>query len=331
MQTTIMKNTLLAGLALAITTSLASAAGEGWLTDFEEARKKAAAENKDLLLDFTGSDWCPPCKKLTANILSKDEFKKGAAAKFILVELDFPNDKSKISETTQKQNLKLQELYNIKGYPTILLTDSKGRPYGQTGYREDGPKEYLAHLDELHAKRLARDEAFAAAEKLQGIQKAKALVAALRALPEDQLSHYSDVTKQITALDPRDESGFIAAQKRKDARAALEKEVMTAMQSGKNADAIASIDQFITDYKAKGEEKQELLGMKMNPLLTAKKFDEAAKIIDEIIAAAPESRAAKFAENFKPRLQQMKAQAEAQKNAEEAPKEERQEETPSAG
>ena len=42
----------------------ASAAGEGWMTDFEAAQVKAKAENKPMLLDFTGSDWCGWCIKL---------------------------------------------------------------------------------------------------------------------------------------------------------------------------------------------------------------------------------------------------------------------------
>ena len=33
-------------------------AAEGWLTDYEAAKKQAAKEGKDILMDFTGSDWC---------------------------------------------------------------------------------------------------------------------------------------------------------------------------------------------------------------------------------------------------------------------------------
>ena len=74
-------------------------------------------------------------------------------------------------------------------------------------------------------------------------------------------------------------------------------------------EGLGKIDQFSSDYALSGEEKQELLGMKMNPLLGAGKFDEAAKVIDEIIAAAPESQVAEFATNFKPKLQKMKETA----------------------
>lgn len=308
-----MKKTLLAGLALAMTASFSSASGDEWMTDFEAAKKKAAAENKDLLVDFTGSDWCSWCIKLVDEVFKHDAFKNGVADKFVLVELDFPKDKSKVDEATQKQNATLQKKYGVRGFPTILLLDSNGRPFAQTGYKAGGPEKYLTHLEELRTKRVKRDASFAAAEKLEGVEKAKALVAALKELPEDKLSHYSDVTEQIATLDPADATGFVTAQKRKDAEATLQAEVMAATRSGKADDALAKIDKFIADYKVEGEKKQALLGMKMNPLLSAEKFDEAAKVIDEMIAVAPETRAARFAESFKPRLQKMKEAASAAK------------------
>ena len=266
-------------------------------------------------MDFTGSDWCGWCIKLVDEVFKHDAFKKGVADKFVLVELDYPQDKSKLSEETQKQNEELKGKYSIRGYPTILLLDSDGRPFAQTGYQAGGPEKYLAHLDGLLIVKTKRDQAFAAAEKLEGTAKAKALVAALKILPEGQLSHYGDVTEQIAKLDPEDESGFVAAQKRKEAEASLQNEFMTAMRSGKNDEAMALIDKFIVDYQITGEEKQSTLGMKMNPLLASQQFDKAAKLLDEIVAIAPESETGKFANDFKPKLQKMKEDAaKAKKN-----------------
>jgi hypothetical protein len=34
------------------------AGGEGWLTNIDAAKKSASESKKDLLIDFTGSDWC---------------------------------------------------------------------------------------------------------------------------------------------------------------------------------------------------------------------------------------------------------------------------------
>jgi len=305
----IMKKTMLASLLLALTVSISTAAGDEWMTDFEAAKQKAAAENKDLLVDFTGSDWCGWCIKLVDEVFKHDAFKKGVADNFVLVELDFPQDKSKLDESTQKQNELLKEKYSIQGFPTILLLDHQGRPYAQTGYQAGGPEKYLTHLDGLLAVKKQRDEAFSAAEKLEGTAKAKALVAALKLLPDDQLSHYGDITGKIEALDPEDESGFMTALNRKQAKTNLEKEYMAAMRSGKHDEAIAMIDKFIANHPIEGEEKQGVLGMKMNPLLAGQQFDSAAELLDELVTIAPESRIGKFANEFKPKLQKMKVDA----------------------
>ena len=306
-----MKKTILASLLLALTVSISTAAGDEWMTDFEAAKQKAAAENKDLLVNFTGSDWCSWCIKLVDEVFKHDAFKKGVADNFVLVELDFPQDKSKLDESTQKQNEMLQEKYSIQGFPTILLLDDQGRPYAQTGYQAGGPEKYLVHLDKLLAIKTKRDEALMAAEKLEGPAKAKSLVEALKLLPEGQLNHYSKITQQIAALDPSDESGFVAGQKLKEAADTLNKEYMTAVRSGKNDEAIAMVDKFIADFQITGEKKQSMLGMKMNPLLASQQFDQAAELLDEIVALAPESQIGKFASNFMPKLEKMKQDAAA--------------------
>ena len=82
--------TLLAVLATMLLTSFASAAKEGWLEDFEKAKAQAKAENKKILLDFTGSDWCGWCIKLDKEVFSQQAWKDYAAKNLVLVELDFP-------------------------------------------------------------------------------------------------------------------------------------------------------------------------------------------------------------------------------------------------
>ena len=346
------KTSKLAAIVLALTATFATASGDGWMTDFEAAKKKAATEHKDLLDDFTGSDWCSWCIKLKNEVFEKDAFKNGVKGKFILVEIDYPRDKSKQSAEVQEQNKKLQKTYEIGGYPTVLLMDAKGRPYAKTGYRRGGPEKYVKYLDELIKVRVERDKAFAAADKLSGVAKAKALTAALKTLPEAHLSHYADVIAEIKKLDPADETGFVKEQNLKIAKKALGEKLNHAMRAGKTDEALkavdtfitdnkltgkekvdalsiklqinvqtamrskkldtvpAMVDKFITDNKVTGEEKQQILGMKMGALINLKKFDEASKTIDDMIAAAPKSRGAKYAEQFKPQLQKMKEAAE---------------------
>jgi len=296
---------LLATLALA-TTHLTYAGGEGWLTNYAEAKKKAAAENKDLLVDFTGSDWCHWCIKLSEEVFSKESFSKGAADQFILLELDYPNDKSKQDEALQKQNAELMEKFQIQGFPTILLLDSKGLPYAQTGYQQGGPEPYLAHLDELKQVRTQRDESLATAEKLEGVEKAKALFKAISALPAPLQHHYQDISNQIIKLDPNDETGLSAQQKLGAALNSLHEKFGTHLNSGEFDEAATLIDDFLKTNPLEGAELQGVLGMKMDPILAAQKFDKAEALLEKIIQIDPNSEIGKFAENFRPQLAQMK-------------------------
>jgi protein disulfide-isomerase len=143
-------------LALVFLAALAAGvqAAEGkWLTDFEAVKQQAQKENKAILMDFTGSDWCPPCKALKKNVLDKPEFEKFAGEKLVLMELDFPNDKSKITKAIAASNKKLSEQFKITGYPTIIVLDKNGKELGrEVGYGGEAPAAYLKKLEGFIAK-----------------------------------------------------------------------------------------------------------------------------------------------------------------------------------
>lgn len=121
-----------------------------WMTDFEAAKAKAKAENKPMLVDFTGSDWCIWCIKLDEEVFSKQAFKDYAKENLILVELDFPRKKAQ-SDELKEQNRALAEKYGIRGFPTILILDGEGEVIEKTGYRRGGPEKYVLHLQEILA------------------------------------------------------------------------------------------------------------------------------------------------------------------------------------
>lgn len=191
----------------------AFAGGEGWTHDFEAAKKKAAAENKDLLLDFTGSDWCAPCGMLEKELFSQAAFKTSAMEKFVLVELDFPQDKSKMMAETVKQNNDLQAKYFPSGYPTVILCSADGKPYAaNSGYVDGGPEKFLELLDSLRGNKAKMEEGFAAAAKLDGKAKAQAIIDVLKGsgIPAGTFnSFYKEQMDQVKAADPNDEIGFL--------------------------------------------------------------------------------------------------------------------------
>ena len=125
-------------------------AAEGtWLTDYEQAQKKAKEEKKLVLMDFTGSDWCPPCKLLHKNVFSKKEFLDFAKDHLVLMEIDFPNHK-KQSKELEEANKKLAAQYNIEGFPTIIVQDGEGKTLSkEVGYPGLDAKDYVAKLKKL--------------------------------------------------------------------------------------------------------------------------------------------------------------------------------------
>lgn len=143
---------LLAALLLLPGTASAGG-GEHWMADLEPALELARRENKDVLVDFTGSDWCGWCIRLDKEVFSHDEFLDYVDDKFVLVALDFPREGGEVwqamPDDLRERNANEAQRYGIRGFPTILLLSPDGVEYGRTGYREGGPEPYSEHLDEL--------------------------------------------------------------------------------------------------------------------------------------------------------------------------------------
>ena len=100
-----------------------------WLTDFEKAKTEAKASHKQILLNFSGSDWCGPCIKLTKEVFGSDAFKTYADKNLVLVNADFPRQKkNQLSKELTKHNEALADQYNKAGtFPLTLLLDENGK------------------------------------------------------------------------------------------------------------------------------------------------------------------------------------------------------------
>ena len=119
--------------------------GLSWEENLETALQKAKTENKAVLVNFTGSDWCQWCIKLTDEVFSKPEFKEYADDNLILVRLDFPKSIEQSAETKLYNN-QLMQKYGVRGFPTILLFNSSGSLVKTTGYLPGGPVTYINDL-----------------------------------------------------------------------------------------------------------------------------------------------------------------------------------------
>jgi thioredoxin-related protein len=268
------------------------AADKLWVNEFETAKKTAATEGKDLLINFTGSDWCVFCVELHKEVFDQEAFTKAAPKNFVLVELDYPKDESKLSKELKEQNAKLLTQFGIEGFPSIVLADSSGRPYAQTGYKPGGADFYLKHLEELRAVKTKRDEPWKKAESAQGAEKAKLLAEGLKALDSDLLGQsYKPVTDEIIQLDPADETGVghVAAFKADLA------EVKARLREGaekRDADAARKdVDAFIGSHpKATPQQKQEALMVLLTMYRPPEDNATVLKLMDEVKTLDPASK-----------------------------------------
>ena len=144
-----MKKTMIASLAalFALAVYAKTSTPEGWLDDYDAALKKAADENKHIVVDFSGSDWCGWCKRLDKEVFATDEFKKAASEKYVLLMVDSPMKKSLLTPKAAKENPKLVEKFGVNGFPTVVVLDPKGEEVCRLGYEKGGPAKYIEKLD----------------------------------------------------------------------------------------------------------------------------------------------------------------------------------------
>jgi protein disulfide-isomerase len=131
------------GLVMA---GLPSMAEVVWTTDVPAAIAKAKAENKTVLLDFTGSDWCIWCKRLRSEVFDQPEFAQFAQANLVMVEVDFPQNKPQ-DPALKQSNEQLAQRFNIKGFPTVVLLNGDGKQIGGGGYVEGGANKFISILE----------------------------------------------------------------------------------------------------------------------------------------------------------------------------------------
>lgn len=297
--------TLLAPIAALGLCLPAVAGGDGWETDLAAAKAKAKKEGKDLLLNFTGSDWCIWCHRLRDEVFAKDHFRKEATKNFVLVELDFPRTK-KLPPETVEQNRKLQKQFEIEGFPTIVLTDAEGRAYARTGYRPGGAEKYVEHLLELRDKRLERDRLLARAEKAEGAERAKLLHAALEVVDSaDALYGYEEVIAEIEKLDADGKLGLARKWKARSMIKTGMKAVREAMMRGDSEGALAEIGKLLELDGLEGSRKQEVLVFKTMVLGRDGDRAGAVEALRQAIEAAPEGKRADQLRKVLERLEKM--------------------------
>lgn len=259
-----------------------------------DAQTQAAAQKKSVLLVFVGGDWSKSSQIFREEVLKNAELKKKIDEHFIVHVLEYPQKQSERNETLNS----LSEKYRATRFPTLLMTDFLGRPFGYTGYRAGGSEALLKSFSEARDLLAKRDAAFEEALKVQGVARAKAFERGLSLLPQSILrEHYSSELVAIKKADPQGETKLVselekaeALQKERDAYRALFKE--------KKYDAVVQKSRMEA-AKAQGEEAQRLSMYAVQALVSQKKYDDAMNAIEAMARLAPDSNFGKSAERYK--------------------------------
>lgn len=266
-----------------------SATGSEWMEDFKAAKARATLEGKDMLLNFSGSDWCGWCIKLKKEVFSQPGFIKKAAKNYVLVELDYPQ-RTKQPARIKEQNQKLVKTYGVIGFPTVLVTDARGRVYARAGYMAGGPDKFMGYLEKI---RKTKDEGYALiarAEKAQGLEKARLLDQAVDVMSESKMEIDPEIIGQIKKLDKDNKAGLKA---KYEVREGLGKIMQETGQTGDYYKALKDLDDLIASVQSP-RLKQYIYFVKAKICLLGMKDKEAGienlKIAERIAPNTEESK-----------------------------------------
>ena len=258
----------------------------GFTEDAPKAIQQAQAENKDVIFLFTGSDWCPPCKKLEKEVLSEKEFLDGISKEYVLIKLDFPKNSPQDPKLTT-QNEEYSKKYGIDSFPTLVLTDSKLVPFAFAGYETGGHLNYLELLQNARKLRVNRDAKLAAAESETGEARARLLDEAISEMRQEIIGvYYPEIIEEIVALDKDNEFG-LRKKWNGAADAEMRKVIMTDLMMisrvEKPARAIQFIDEVVGEFDFSSSELLEIFQWKLNLARQLNDNSMTDSILDQMI------------------------------------------------
>jgi thioredoxin-related protein len=149
-----MLKTLFIPTLMIISLQNANAQEAHWFTNYDEAVAQAEKENKQILMSFSGSDWCGNCMRLEKDLFDQSAFSDFATSNLVLLKLDFPAKRKNMLPAEQtKHNEKLAEQYNKAGkFPTVLVLDAKGKVLGTMKHPSTDANGYIASLKSIIGK-----------------------------------------------------------------------------------------------------------------------------------------------------------------------------------
>jgi serine/threonine protein kinase/WD40 repeat protein/thioredoxin-related protein len=259
-----------------------------WLDDLDTAKAQAAREGKDLLLYFSGSDWCPWCILVKKDVFGKEVFARYAAENYVLVELDFPRYKPNPKKFPQ--NKAFFDKWRLGGFPGIVLADADGRAYAnlREAAGASGVERYVELLKKFRQDRVRRDALLAQALLASGVAKARFLDQALSLVPESFVeTDYANLVEQLLQADPQNQTGQrprYVALRVKQQRGQID----DALQRCDWDATIQKLKEIIAQLQPSGALEGEMVRDRARAEAGLEKWDEAEKDFTRAIELRPD-------------------------------------------
>lgn len=278
-------------------------AADDWGTDLAQGLDEAAKGDRPVLVEFTGSDWCSACKIMEANVLPNKDFKAFVAKnRMVTVQLDYPNGADKVTPEQRRVRQEIADRYGIRAYPTLLVLDSKGQPYGRIEGVIGSPEQHIQRLQSiLDTRKTIKRELNAARKIEEGPARAKALQAVLERVPEELRSQFRPLVDEIMQNDTDDVFGYRKALSDKAAQDKQLEEVKAALLKVVGGrpfmsvvdEARATVHTFLDREDLLPFVRLSLYAYLSQSYVLQGNLTEALKNMDAAIAAAPDTSEAK--------------------------------------
>lgn len=286
-----MKFVYTAVLAAAVAMVAPAYAADGWMTDLPAAMQKAAKENKLVLIDFTGSDWCSACVQLRRNVLDNPDFRAYADERFVLMEVDLPQRKS-FDPVLRAKNEAIAARYEVAAYPTIMVLNPQGGVLGGFQEGDKTVKEAIAVLDNAYTV----DALFRKAAMQSGLERAKTLYEAYLIYPDSKgfAAQNEALRNEIVKCDPQNVTGI------HDAAAVIEQARLFLNQRSRYAYNSPELGKLLEQQLREAMPANrpsvmlERCQFAMTTARTVEDIVETRKMFEEVIPLLPEEQSAEI-------------------------------------
>lgn len=256
-----------------------------WVDDLNQARARAAKEQKDLFLVFTSLDVSGACVQLEKRVLSQEAFHDVLDDRFILVHLDVPMKRKVGMVPANAGNLGIAREFGVEVYPSSLWLDANGLAYAREGGAlPGGPAEVALKVLEKQRLESQRNQSLKVAYREQGMKRAEALVAALKkSQPGSDPSRDGEHLKELARLDPADTLAFQGSRKARIAFQKLDKDLQDKFKEGSYQEAIVQVNQYLTEHRPDIQLHQKILFRKLAALRQTGRTEDAVTTAETIV------------------------------------------------